>query len=793
MNNKEISKEKLNIFLDKINKKLDSSNEVNQQNKETIKNWINDFKNDDNPKLKISYNNEIYMNNLKENKEHIEQLFNNNINQQNINENNNNIQKENKSIDKEKFENELNELINKMINENTNIPEKENIFHKIETNFLIHKNIYENLFNIEKFENIMINLLNSVNENEEEKELNTKNEINPLINNKYINSITGSISLMSLLMLRLITIKNIYNDYILEEKNKLEKYILLFIEKFKKVFFGGDFRIRTTILTHIGNFTSFMLFTNKEKELNEIIKFCFNEFHNGLKIVKENYIKKINISNNQNHENIFQKDLNNSSSNLTTDASKNILIEIIKRLPITEDYCLEIQKTFKENFEKILSIFDVEENNTIISMLFIIYELFFYFLNMKFFLDYIKSKEDFANNFLPKLSVHLSYTSPRLRFWIINFLLYFNKVYDLKSNKLFMDKILPLICLNRYLQVEGVKKNSMTLWKNIAENKGIEIIRDNYENYLTAYIHDLTSIGQSEKEAACRCMQELIIKVYDEKLHKNIVQKYSDVILNDIIKCCHDNSYLVRESGLISLSYIYDNLKEKINNELLNDIILIIKYHCFDNILEVRDASAFALKIFIQKGGILEEKYENYFRELVENLNDNNKIDNYIQEIRKEIFPYITEKQDFGFLREVDAIDFKEGIVHIIKELGEIDNCFIYKNLKKEELLMIVIDFLCKNYHNGLTNINKKVIWEALTVLFLKINKYDIELYIDYIIDILIKELDLNLNSLSGYQAEKFILALIEGGVNKRMIKSKIKNKIKGKMNLINYFNNLLK
>ena len=783
MNNKEISKEKLNNFLDKINKKLDSSNDVNQKNKETIKNWINDFKNDDNSKLTITYNNELYMNNINENKEHIEQLFNNN---------NNNQKEEEKN--KEKFENELNELINKMINENTNIPEKENIFHKIETNFLIHKNIYENLFNIEKFENIMINLLNSVNENEEEKELNTKNEINPLINNKYINSITGSISLMSLLMLRLITIKNIYNDYILEEKNKLEKYILLFIEKFKKVFFGGDFRIRTTILTHIGNFTSFMLFTNKEKELNEIINFCFNEFHNGLKIVKENYIKKINISNNQNHESVFQKDLNNNNSgNLTTDSSKNILIEIIKRLPITEDYFLEIQKTFKENFEKILLIFDIEENNTIISMLFIIYELFFYFLNMKFFLDYIKSKEDFANNFLPKLSIHLSYTSPRLRFWIINFLLYFNKVYDLKNNKLFMDKILPLICLNRYLQVEGVKKNSMTLWKNIAENNGIEIIKNNYENYLTAYIHDLTSIGQSEKEAACRCMQELIIKVYDEKLHKNIVQKYSDVILNDIIKCCHDNSYLVRESGLISLSYIYDNLKEKINNEILNDIILIIKYHCFDNILEVRDASAFALKIFIQKGGILEEKYENYFRELVENLNDNSKIDIYIQEIRKEIFPYITEKQDFGFLREVDAIDFKEGIVHIIKELGEIDNCFIYKNLKKEELLMIVIDFLCKNYHNGLTNINKKVIWEALTVLFLKINKYDVELYIDYIIDILIEELDLNLNSLSGYQAEKFILGLIEGGINKRMIKSKIKNKIKGKVNLINYFNNLLK
>ena len=106
---------------------------------------------------------------------------------------------------------------------------------------------------------------------------------------------------------------------------------------------------------------------------------------------------------------------------------------------------------------------------------------------------------------------------------------------------------------------------------------------------------------------------------------------------------------------------------------------------------------------------------------------------------------------------------------------------------------MIVIDFLCKNYHNGLTNINKKVIWEALTVLFLKVNKYDTELYIDYIIDILIQELSENLNSLSGYQAEKFIEGIIEGGISKRMIKSKVKNKIKGKMNLINLFNNLLK
>jgi len=106
---------------------------------------------------------------------------------------------------------------------------------------------------------------------------------------------------------------------------------------------------------------------------------------------------------------------------------------------------------------------------------------------------------------------------------------------------------------------------------------------------------------------------------------------------------------------------------------------------------------------------------------------------------------------------------------------------------------MIVIDNLCKNYNVGLSNLNKKTIWETLAVLFLKIEKYDVEMYLDYIIDILIKELDLNINSLCGYQAEKFVEGLIKGGINKRMIKGKVRNKIKGKQNLMQLFDRLLK
>ena len=106
---------------------------------------------------------------------------------------------------------------------------------------------------------------------------------------------------------------------------------------------------------------------------------------------------------------------------------------------------------------------------------------------------------------------------------------------------------------------------------------------------------------------------------------------------------------------------------------------------------------------------------------------------------------------------------------------------------------MIVIDFLCKNYRIGLSNLNKKTIWEALSVLIIQINKCDVEMYLDYIVDILLDELENNLNSLSGYQAEKFITKMIEQGISKRMIKGKVRMKIKGKEGLTKLFDKLLK
>ena len=165
------------------------------------------------------------------------------------------------------------------------------------------------------------------------------------------------------------------------------------------------------------------------------------------------------------------------------------------------------------------------------------------------------------------------------------------------------------------------------------------------------------------------------------------------------------------------------------------------------------------------------------------------------QEIKKEIFTNITIKQDFGFMREVEINEVKDGVIHLIKELCDAPNNYLYNEFKmtKDNLLMTVIDYLCKNYHNGLSNLNKKTVWEALSVLMLQIDKSEVEFYLDYIIDILLSELENNLNSLSGYQAEKFVSTMVQKGISKRMINGKVREKIKGKSNLVTLFERLLK
>ena len=794
---KEISTEKLNAFLNKIDRKLESNKDIiGDENKNILKSWINEFNITKEKTITVDINKPIYEKNLNSQKENFDKM------KLNTNDNNDiNIE----GLTKSNFEQKLKEKIDILLNEQTSIPKKEEIITIIDKYYLTHLNIKNKIFSSE-IEQLLISLLEKCPKKEDEQNIkiieNNNKNLYP-----FSNSIMISLTLISILTKRIITIKAVYPDFT-DEFPIMVKYIDSFLKSFPFLIKYNDFRIRSGILNAIGNLTSYMLMNKIENELLNLLEICINDISICIKKTSENLKSKINPEF-QKMEAPFREsvdlmgNINNTSGHFSLDFSKTILIEIINRLPLDEGQFEKLQNFLIEKSKLFVDLILNDENNDLFPIIFFAYEIITTYLRMPFFNKYFKKNISlFMSTLLPRCAKHISFISPRIRFWIINLLLSINSFYSLKNEKIFMKNILPHICLNRYLQVEGIKKNTMILWKEITALDGIEYIKKNYEDFLNCYLNELKTHGMIEREAACRCIQELIMKVYDENLHREIINKYYKDMLDLTIKCCHDTCWNVRESGLISLGYIFGNIKKNIEtdkniyNNIIQEINTLIKLHCFDNVIEVRDASAYALEIFIDKGGEVPENFLNFYLNIIKNLNDMVKLKEYMDSIRKEIFTYITEKQDFGFLREVDEPDFTDGINHIIKEISSLkdkEKNFIDKVIKIDELIMIVIDNLCKNYNIGLSNLNKKTIWETLNILFLKIEKYDVEMYLDYIIDILIKELDLNINSLCGYQAERFVEGLIKGGISKRMIKGKVRNKIKNKPNLVKLFDQLLK
>ena len=799
---KEFSTEKLNLFLNKIDKKLGSEQNkdiVGNENKDILKQWINEFNNSKEKKITVDINKEIYEKNMNMQKDN----FNLNIDQNNkmdIEINNEN----NEGLTKENFEQKFKEKIDILIDEKTSISKKEEIITIIDKYYLTHLNIKNKIFSSE-IENLLISLLDVCPDDKkiiDEKNINIKEGKNVL---PFSNSIMISLTLMSILTKRIITIKTIFPDFN-EEFPLMNKYFEKLIKIFPFLITNNDFRIRSGILNSLANLTSYMLMNKMENELLNILQLIFENITICIKNTSINLKNKITPDFHK-MEAPFKESIDligtNIAGNFSLDFSKSSLIEIINRLPLDEGQYEKIQNLLIEKSKIFIDLITNDENNDLFPILFLSYEILTTYLKMPFFNKYFnKNISTFMPLLLPRCAIHISFISPRIRFWIINLLLSINSFHNLKNENVFMKQILPHICLNRYLEVEGIKKNTMILWKQITVPEGIQYIKHNYEDFLSCYLNELKSHGMIEREAACRCIQELIMKVYEEDIHRKIIDKYYKDMLELTIKCCHDSCWNVRESGFISLGYVFGNVKKNLEadiniyNKTIQEINTLIKLHCFENIIEVRDASAYALTIFLEKGGELPEDLIKFYLDIIKNLNDLNKLKEYLDPIKKEIFSYITEKQDFGFMREVDEIDFTDGINHIIKEISSIKEKgknFIDKEIKIEELIMIVIDNLCKNYNIGLSNLNKKTIWETLTVLFLKVEKYDVEMYLDYIIDILIKELDTNLGSMCGYQAQKFVEGLVKGGINKRMIKGKVRNKIKTKPNLVKLFDQILK
>jgi hypothetical protein len=163
-----------------------------------------------------------------------------------------------------------------------------------------------------------------------------------------------------------------------------------------------------------------------------------------------------------------------------------------------------------------------------------------------------------------------------------------------------------------------------------------------------------------------------------------------------------------------------------------------ISLHLLDNIYEVRDAAAFALRIIYSDIETEQRKFLLPILETVKQLKNTNEFETYFKERKEFILQKVTENDnDFGFMREPELWEYVDGLVHLYKEV------FSIRVFNKEASLNEIIDFMCLNYSkNFMTNMCKKTIWECLTVMFADIYKGEVETYFESIQKIVIKEIE---------------------------------------------------
>ena len=411
---KEFSTEKLNLFLNKIDKKLESDKNkdiLGNENKDILKQWINEFNNSKEKTIKVDINKEIYEKNLNTQNNNFNIEPNNKMNiEQNIIKNDSS--KDSEELTKENFEQKFKEKIDILLDEKTSISKKEEIISIIDKFYLTHLNIKNKIFTSE-IESILISLLDVCPNTDviDEKNNNIKDGKNVL---PFSNSIMISLTLMSILTKRIITMKMIFPDYN-EEFPKMNKYFDKLIKIFPFLITNNDFRIRSGILNSIANLTSYMLLYKMENELLKLLQLIFENIEICIKNTSLNLKNKI-TSDFQKMEAPFKESIdligNNIAGNFSLDFSKSSLIEMINRLPLDEGQYENIQNILIEKSKIFINLITNDENNDLFPILFLSYEILTTYLKMPFFNKYFNKN---ISTFMPLI---LLYYYPLIHFII---------------------------------------------------------------------------------------------------------------------------------------------------------------------------------------------------------------------------------------------------------------------------------------------------------------------------------------------------------------------------------------
>ncbi|DAZ92489.1 TPA: hypothetical protein N0F65_012719 [Lagenidium giganteum] len=150
----------------------------------------------------------------------------------------------------------------------------------------------------------------------------------------------------------------------------------------------------------------------------------------------------------------------------------------------------------------------------------------------------------------------------------------------------YLPVLVPRLCLNRYYIAERVQKHSQETWRLLMGERGREIVAQ-YATEVANYYVEMTN--HCVREAACHCIAELASKVDAAAVRPHIPR-----LLEALIMCFHDNTWLVRDAACLATSQVVLHFPEECK-PVLEELYVLWFDHLSDEIWSVREDAAIAL------------------------------------------------------------------------------------------------------------------------------------------------------------------------------------------------------
>ncbi|XP_065898567.1 uncharacterized protein [Dysidea avara] len=167
----------------------------------------------------------------------------------------------------------------------------------------------------------------------------------------------------------------------------------------------------------------------------------------------------------------------------------------------------------------------------------------------------------------------------------------------------YLDILIPAMCLNRYYVAEGVRVYSQQTWLTVTKNQGVHLVEERISSVVAFYVAQSSADNHAVREAACACIAEL-----GSKVSKDILSPHVAKLLSTLLVCFKDECWPVRDAACLACG----NFVSCFPAECLpkwEEILSLCLINLEDSISSIRQGAAISVAQMIQTYG--DDVFEN--------------------------------------------------------------------------------------------------------------------------------------------------------------------------------------